>query len=94
MGEGDEGAFRALYRRHNPKVYRFVLRMVGGDTAEAEDIMQETWLRAARALERFRWQSALSSWLSGIALNRVRGKPFPVPEVEEAGRLLLSEDQS
>ena len=72
VGEGDEGAFRALYRRHNPKVYRFVLRMVGGDTAEAEDIMQETWLRAARALERFRWQSALSSWLSGIALNRVR----------------------
>jgi len=72
VGEGDEGAFRALYQRHNPRVYRFVLRMVGGDTAEAEDIMQETWLRAARALERFRWQSALSSWLSGIALNRVR----------------------
>jgi RNA polymerase sigma-70 factor (ECF subfamily) len=72
VGEGDEGAFRALYRRHNPTVYRFVLRMVGGDTAEAEDVMQETWLRAARALERFRWQSALSSWISGIALNRVR----------------------
>ena len=72
VGEGDEGAFRVLYRRHNPAVYRFVLRMVGGDAAEAEDIMQETWLRAARALDRFRWESALSSWLSGIALNRVR----------------------
>jgi RNA polymerase sigma-70 factor (ECF subfamily) len=72
VGEGDEGAFRVLYRRHNPTVYRFVLRMVGGDEAEADDIMQETWLRAARALDRFRWESALSSWISGIALNRVR----------------------
>ena len=69
---GDEKAFRALYRRHTPTVYRFVLRLVGGDMAEAEDIMQESWLRAARALDRFRWESALSSWLSGIALNRVR----------------------
>ena len=70
--DGDEGAFRDLYRRHNPIVYRFVLRMVGGDVAEAEDVMQETWLRAARGLGRFRWESALSSWISGIALNRVR----------------------
>jgi RNA polymerase sigma-70 factor (ECF subfamily) len=69
---GDEGAFRALYRRHNPTVYRFVMRLVGGDVAEAEDVVQETWLRAARALDRFRWESALGSWLSGIALNRVR----------------------
>ena len=72
VDEGDEGAFRVLYRRHNPTVYRFVLRMVGGEVAEAEDVMQETWLRTARALHRFRWESALSSWISGIALNRVR----------------------
>ena len=70
--EGDEAAFRALYRRHSPTVYGFVLRLVGGDVHEAEDILQETWLRAARALGKFRWESALSSWISGIALNRVR----------------------
>jgi RNA polymerase sigma-70 factor (ECF subfamily) len=69
---GDEAAFRALYRRHSPRVFQFVLRMVGGDAAEAEDVMQETWLRAARALGGFRWESAFSSWVSGIALNRVR----------------------
>ncbi len=69
---GDERAFRVLYRRHSPAVYQFVLRLVGGDAAEAEDVMQETWLRAARALDKFRWESALSSWISGIALNRVR----------------------
>ena len=72
VDEGDEAAFRALYRRHNPKVYRFVLRMMGGDVAEAEDIVQETWMRVTRALDRFRWESALGSWISGIALNRVR----------------------
>ncbi len=70
--EGDEVAFRSLYRRHNPRIHRFVLRLVGNDGQEAEDILQETWLRAARALDGFRWESALSSWLSGIALNRVR----------------------
>lgn len=69
---GDEEAFRVLYRRHSPRVFQFVLRLLGGDVAEAEDVMQETWLRAARALGAFRWESAFSSWLSGIALNRVR----------------------
>lgn len=70
--KGDEAAFRVLYRRHNPRVHRFVLRLVGNDVQEAEDIVQETWLRAARALDGFRWESAFSSWVSGIALNRVR----------------------
>ncbi len=55
-----------------PSVYQFVLRLVGGDVQEAEDVIQETWMRAARGLEGFRWQSALKSWLTGIALNRVR----------------------
>jgi len=70
--QGDEDAFRALYRRHTPAVYQFVLRLVGGNVQEAEDVIQETWMRAARALDGFRWQSALKSWLTGIALNRVR----------------------
>jgi RNA polymerase sigma-70 factor (ECF subfamily) len=69
---GDEAAFRLLYRRHTPAVYGFVLRLVGGNVAEAEDITQETWLRAARSLENFQWRSSLKSWLIGIALNRVR----------------------
>ena len=70
--EGDEGAFRLLYRRHSPYLYRFVLRLVAGNEQEAEDVLQETWLRATRGLKSFRWQSALRSWLTGIALNRVR----------------------
>jgi RNA polymerase sigma-70 factor (ECF subfamily) len=72
VNQGDEDAFRLLYRRHTPAVYRFVLRLVGGDQQEAEDVMQETWMRAARGLQGFRWRSAFRSWLTGIALNRVR----------------------
>lgn len=70
--QGDEDAFRVLYRRHTPAVFQFVMRLLGGDAAEAEDIVQETWMRASRGLGGFRWQSAFRSWLSGIALNRVR----------------------
>jgi len=69
---GDEEAFRTLYRRHAPAVYQFVLRLVGGDVTEAEDVCQEAWLRAARGLDAFRWKAAFRSWVSGIALNRVR----------------------
>jgi RNA polymerase sigma-70 factor, ECF subfamily len=72
VSSGDEAAFRALYRRHTPTAYRFVLRLTGGDAVEAEDLVQETWLRAARGLARFRWTSAFRTWQMGIALNQFR----------------------
>lgn len=85
--QGDELAFRTLYKRHTPAVYQFVLRLVGGNVQEAEDIVQETWLRAARGLPGFRWKSALRSWITGIALNRIRElarkKKRSLTEVEE-----------
>jgi RNA polymerase sigma-70 factor (ECF subfamily) len=72
VAHGDEMAFRALYRRHAPAVYRFLLRLTGGNDSEAEDLMQDTWLRAARGLAGFHWESAFRSWVTGIALNRFR----------------------
>jgi RNA polymerase sigma-70 factor (ECF subfamily) len=69
---GDERAFRELYRRHTPTLYPFVLRVVGGAEADAEDVVQDTWVRAVRALPRFRWESAFRTWLVGIGLNRAR----------------------
>ena len=71
---GDEAAFRALYRRHTPRLWPLVLRMLGGSTArpEAEDVVQETWIRAVEALDRFRWEAAFSTWLTGIGLNCAR----------------------
>ena len=69
---GDEAAFQTLYLRHTPRVYQFVLRLTGGDVVEAEDIMQDAWLAAARSLARFEWRSEFRTWLTGIAFNRFR----------------------
>ena len=69
---GDEGAFRELYLRYTPRLYRMVLSLLEGQEQEAEDVVQETWLRAATALRGFRWGSSLSTWLAAIALNRAR----------------------
>ena len=69
---GDEEAFRALFRRHTPRLYAVVLRMVGGVPADADDVVQETWMRVARLARRFEWRSSLTTWLIGIAINCAR----------------------
>jgi RNA polymerase sigma factor (sigma-70 family) len=68
----EERAFRELYRRHTPRLLGFVGRLLGRSDAEAEDAIQETWLRVCRSLDRFRWESNFSTWLLGIGLNVVR----------------------
>jgi RNA polymerase sigma-70 factor (ECF subfamily) len=67
-----EAEFRRLYAAHAPRLYLWLLRLCGGREAEAEDLMQETWLRAAAKLAEFRWESALSTWLGGIGWNAYR----------------------
>lgn len=69
---GDEPAFRALYRRHTPALYRLALRLGGGDDAWAEELVQRAWIRAVEGLGAFGWRSTLSTWLGGIAINCAR----------------------
>jgi RNA polymerase sigma-70 factor (ECF subfamily) len=69
---GDETAFRALYRRHTPALYRLALRLGGGDGPWAEEVVQRAWIRAVEGLSSFAWRSSLSSWLGGIAINCAR----------------------
>jgi len=64
----DEAAFRELYARHSAALYRFLLRLTGR-AEDAEEGLQETWVRASRALAGFEWRSALSTWLAGIAIR-------------------------
>jgi RNA polymerase sigma-70 factor (ECF subfamily) len=71
---GDEGAFRELYARHTGRLYQFVLRVMGGSEAEAEDVVQETWIRAVECMREFRWESQLSTWLIGIGVNLCRDR--------------------
>jgi RNA polymerase sigma-70 factor (ECF subfamily) len=74
VGAGDELAFRELYGRHTPVLFQFVLRMLGEPEVEAEDVVQETWIRAVQQLDRFRWESRLSTWLIGIGANLCRDR--------------------
>ena len=69
---GDEWAFRPLYRRHTPRLFQLVRRLVGGREADAEDAVQDTWLKASERLGTFRWECAFGTWLCAIGLNVVR----------------------
>lgn len=74
VASGDEAAFRQLYGRHTPRLLGFVHRLLGWDDVEAEDAVQETWVRVCQSLDRFRWDSLFSTWLMGIGLNVVRDR--------------------
>ena len=65
---GDTVALELLMRRHNRVLYR-TARAILRDDAEAEDVVQETYLRAFRGIEAFRGDSAVSTWLVRIAAN-------------------------
>jgi RNA polymerase sigma-70 factor (ECF subfamily) len=65
---GDMRALEALMRRHNRTLYR-TARAILRDDAEAEDVVQEAYLRAYSALGTFRGESKLSTWLVRITAN-------------------------
>lgn len=65
----DEAAFRELYRRHSPAIFGLVMRLSGCRREEAEEAVQETWIRACRKLSGFRWDCSLRTWLCGIAVR-------------------------
>lgn len=70
---GDGIAFESLMRRHNQLMFRTVRSIVNSDT-DAEDIAQEAWLKAWRALTSFRSESRFSTWLVRIATNEALGR--------------------
>lgn len=65
---GDAGAFDDLVRRHHGRIHRLALHMLR-DRAEAEDVAQETFIRAYQALARFDGRSEPYTWLYRIAVN-------------------------
>jgi RNA polymerase sigma-70 factor (ECF subfamily) len=72
LARREEDAFRGLFRRHTPALFRLALRLLGGDRAGAEDAVQEAWMRAVARLPEFRFESALRTWLSGFVVNCCR----------------------
>jgi RNA polymerase sigma-70 factor (ECF subfamily) len=69
----DPKAFESLYRLHVDKVYGLCLRMTG-NVSEAEDCTQEAFIQAWNKLDRFRGDSAFSTWMHRIAVNTVLGR--------------------
>ena len=84
---GDPEAFERIYQLHSRRVYSLCLRMVG-NTAEAEDLVQEAFLQLFRKIHTFRGESAFSTWLHRLTVNvvlmRLRKKTLPETSLEEA----------
>jgi RNA polymerase sigma factor (sigma-70 family) len=66
-------AFWLIIKGHNQRLYR-VARAVLNDDMEAEDVLQETYIRAFTHLSEFREEARLSTWLTRIALNEALGR--------------------
>lgn len=89
---GDQEAFRALVERHSRAVFRLAYRMTGNEE-DAEDVVQETFLRAYRRLDQFEMKSQVGSWLHRIAANcaydqlrsRARRKEDPLEAEPDEG---------
>lgn len=69
IARGSVSAMRALFTRHQTRVYRFVKRMVR-DHAEAEDLTSDVFLAVWRRADRFEGRSRVSTWLFGIARHK------------------------
>ena len=96
--QGDEQAFRVVYRDLQPRLLRYLRTMVGGD---AEDVASEAWLHIARDLAGFRGDSdGFRGWAATIARHRAldhqrrhrrRPQPSPTP-IEDLGDLAAPDD--
>jgi len=71
--DGDESAFTELVHRYRGRIYGLTLNLLH-NASDAEEITQDTFIRAYRGLSRFRGDSSLSTWLYRIALNLARNR--------------------
>jgi RNA polymerase sigma-70 factor (ECF subfamily) len=97
IGQADEAAFRELYRAFSRRLYAYTLRQLG-DPAQAEEIVSDTLYEVWKAPARFRGDAQFSTWLIGIARNKVlmafRGrKPDSKHEdLDDVAETVASED--
>ena len=70
---GDDAAFDGLIEMYSAKLYKVAYALLGS-RQDAEEVVQDTFLRAYRALQAFRGESSLETWLHRITLNLARNK--------------------
>ena len=76
---GDEAAFRDLFDRFFPRLYRFALARLRDDPDTAKDIVQQTFCQAIERLDTYRGEAALYTWFCQICRN-VAGRPLPAQQ--------------
>jgi len=86
---GDERAFSLILRAYETPVFNYVLRLVGGDRALAEDLTQELFLRVFQGLPKFSLRSKFTTWLFQVTKNRVLDE---LRAVERRPRALVAID--
>jgi RNA polymerase sigma-70 factor (ECF subfamily) len=86
---GDERAFSLILRAYETPVFNYVLRLVGGDRALAEDLTQEVFLRVFQGLPKFSLRSKFTTWLFQVTKNRVLDE---LRAVERRPRALVAID--
>jgi RNA polymerase sigma-70 factor, ECF subfamily len=86
---GDERAFSLILRAYETPVFNYVLRLVGGDRALAEDLTQEVFLRVYQGLPKFSLRSKFTTWLFQVTKNRVLDE---LRAVERRPRALVALD--
>lgn len=88
-------AFEKVHDAFRPNILRYLTRLVGPD--EAEDLAQEVFIRVNRALENFRGESQLSTWIYRIATNaaldRLRSPSFPATGQTRGSTVVIGEDK-
>src|SRR5438128_964918 len=65
---GETGLYEILMRRHNQRLYRVACGILG-DGAEAEDVMQDAYVRAYAHLDQYAGRATFATWLTRIAVN-------------------------
>jgi len=82
--EGETALFEVIMRRYNQRLYR-VSRVVLRDDSEAEDVMQDAYVRAYEHLDQFEGRAAFSTWLTRIALHEAlarKRRRKPIQELD------------
>jgi RNA polymerase sigma-70 factor (ECF subfamily) len=70
----DERAFNELVRAYERRVFALILRMLGGNRSEAEEVSQEVFVQVFKAIGTFRGDSKLSTWIYRIAVNLCKNR--------------------
>ena len=91
--QGDASAFDMLIRRHDKHLYR-IARSVLPDDAEAEDAVQEAFIRAFTGLRNFRGSASLRTWLTRIVLNEAIRRRGRRPSMVELGALHAAQERT